>query len=103
MTTKMRKFKCSVTIEKEVIVWIPDEFLTIEEIAAFESAMFDVGSSESGLVKYIAEQASKDVPFIEGVGAPTYQISSKQNPFEFSVFVFESDVTAYAKEIQNDN
>jgi hypothetical protein len=83
------------------MVWLPDEFLSTNEISSFEASMFNVGSSETELVEYIAEQAAKEVPFIEGIGSPVYECTRKAEPLNFSVFVFESNVYVRAKEVKD--
>lgn len=58
-----------VTIEKEIVVDIPDEFLTEDEIASFERIMFKLeGDKVEALFKYAGEQYAQYPEFhIEGL------------------------------------
>lgn len=78
-----------VIIEKEIEINIPDELLTDEFIAEFESGMFELDDEDKrdSLFKYVACMAAQGYGHVEGMGPIGSEFSKKhlEDPDDFIV------------------
>jgi hypothetical protein len=78
-----------VTIEKEIEIDIPDEFLTEEFISEFESYMFELDDEDKrdGIFKHVAYCSANDMAHAEGVGYLRSKWEQQHNPDEAMIVV----------------